>query len=44
LRVAAAVERQIGRRMDPRSLFFQTLRQVSAQAESAPVSARRSVQ
>jgi acyl-CoA synthetase (AMP-forming)/AMP-acid ligase II len=44
LRVAAAVERKIGRRMDPRSLFFQTLRQVSAHAESAPVSARRSVQ
>ena len=44
LRVAAAVERKIGRRMDPRSLFFQTLRQVSAHAASAPVSARRSVQ
>jgi acyl-CoA synthetase (AMP-forming)/AMP-acid ligase II/acyl carrier protein len=44
LRVAAAVERKIGRRMDPRSLFFQTLRQVSAHAASAPVSARRSAQ
>lgn len=30
LRVAAAVVRQTGRRMDPRSLFFQTLRQVAA--------------
>lgn len=44
LRVAAAVERNMGRRMDPRSLFFQTLRQVSAQVASAPVYARRSVQ
>jgi acyl-CoA synthetase (AMP-forming)/AMP-acid ligase II/acyl carrier protein len=42
LRVAAAVERKMGRRMDPRSLFFQTLRQVSAHVASAPVSARRS--
>ena len=41
LRVAAAVERKMGRRMDPRSLFFQTLRQVSAHVASAPVSARR---
>jgi hypothetical protein len=30
LRVAAAVERQAGQRMDPRRLFFQTLRQVAA--------------
>src|SRR5581483_744276 len=30
LRVAAAVARQTGLRMDPRSLFFQTLRQVAA--------------
>lgn len=30
LRVAAAVARRTGRRMDPRSLFFQTLRQVAA--------------
>jgi amino acid adenylation domain-containing protein len=30
LRVAAAVGRQTGRRMDPRNLFFQTLRQVAA--------------
>jgi amino acid adenylation domain-containing protein len=44
LRVAAAVERKMGRRMDPRSLFFQTLRQVSAHVASAPVSARRSTQ
>lgn len=44
LRVAAAVERKMGRRMDPRSLFFQTLRQVSAHVVSAPVSARRSAQ
>jgi amino acid adenylation domain-containing protein len=44
LRVAAAVERNMGRRMDPRSLFFQTLRQVSAHVASAPVSARRSAQ
>jgi acyl carrier protein len=44
LRVAAAVERKIGRRMDPRSLFFQTLRQVAAHAASAPISARRSIQ
>jgi amino acid adenylation domain-containing protein len=42
LRVAAAVERKMGRRMDPRSLFFQTLRQVSAHVASAPVSVRRS--
>jgi len=32
LRVAAAVEKQIGWRMDPRMLFFQTLRQVAAHA------------
>lgn len=44
LRVAAAVERKMGRRMDPRSLFFQTLRQVSAHVASAPVSARRGAQ
>jgi acyl-coenzyme A synthetase/AMP-(fatty) acid ligase len=30
LRVAAAVARQTGRRMDPRRLFFQSLRQVAA--------------
>jgi acyl carrier protein len=35
LRVAAAVEREMGRRIDPRSLFFQTLRQVSAHVASA---------
>ena len=44
LRVAAAVERRMGRRMDPRSLFFQTLRQVSANVASAPVSARWTAQ
>ena len=42
LRVAAAVERRIGRRMDPRSLFFQTLRQVAAGVANAPASTRRS--
>jgi amino acid adenylation domain-containing protein len=42
LRVAAAVERKLGRRMDARSLFFQTLRQVCAHVASAPVSERRS--
>jgi amino acid adenylation domain-containing protein len=35
IRVAVALQRQIGWRMDPRSLFFQTLRQVAAQAEAA---------
>jgi acyl-CoA synthetase (AMP-forming)/AMP-acid ligase II/acyl carrier protein len=35
VRVAAALQKQIGWRMDPRSLFFQTLRQVAAQAEAA---------
>ena len=30
LRVAAAVERRIGCRMDPRALFFQSLREVAA--------------
>ena len=44
LRVAAAVERKLGRRMDARSLFFQTLRQVSAHVASAPVCDRRSAQ
>ena len=44
LRVAAAVERKMGRRMDPRSLFFQTLRQVSAHVSNAPHSARGSTQ
>jgi amino acid adenylation domain-containing protein len=44
LRVAAAVERKMGRRMDPRSLFFQTLRQVSANVANAPASDRRSAQ
>jgi amino acid adenylation domain-containing protein len=44
LRVAAAIEHKLGCRMDPRSLFFQTLRQVSAHVASAPHSARRSAQ
>jgi amino acid adenylation domain-containing protein len=44
LRVAAAVERKMGRRMDPRSLFFQTLRQASANVANAPASDRRSAQ
>ena len=35
IRVAVALQRQIGWRMDPRSLFFQTLRQVAAQADAA---------
>jgi acyl-CoA synthetase (AMP-forming)/AMP-acid ligase II len=35
IRVAVALQKQIGWRMDPRSLFFQTLRQVAAQAEAA---------
>lgn len=43
LRVAAAVERRFGRRLDPRSLFFQTLRQVAASIAEEPVSTRRSV-
>jgi acyl carrier protein len=36
LRVAAAVEQRLGWRMDPRALFFQTLRQVAAGAAPAP--------
>ena len=44
LRVAAAVQRKMGRRMDPRSLFFQTLRQVSTHFAGAPVSGQRSAQ
>jgi len=35
IRVAVALDRKIGWRMDPRSLFFQTLRQVAAQAGEA---------
>ncbi|MFT4115712.1 non-ribosomal peptide synthetase [Bradyrhizobium sp.] len=35
VRVAVALQARIGWRMDPRSLFFQTLRQVAAQAEAA---------
>jgi hypothetical protein len=36
------VERKFGRRLDPRSLFFQTLRQVAASVSDGPVSTRRS--
>jgi hypothetical protein len=35
IRVAVALQKKIGWRMDPRVLFFQTLRQVAAQAEAA---------
>jgi len=35
IRVAVALQKQTGWRMDPRSLFFQTLRQVAAQADAA---------
>jgi acyl carrier protein len=35
LRVATAVEKRLGWRMDPRALFFQNLRQVAAAAASA---------
>jgi len=35
IQVAVAFQGQIGWRMDPRSLFFQTLRQVVAQADAA---------
>jgi amino acid adenylation domain-containing protein len=35
IRVAVTLQGQIGWRMDPRSLFFQTLRQVAAQADAA---------
>ena len=42
LRVAAAVERRVGRQLDPRSLFFQTLRQVAASVADGPLSTRRS--
>jgi hypothetical protein len=38
LRVAATVHRRIGRQVDPRALFFQTLRQVAANVASAPLS------
>jgi acyl carrier protein len=33
-RVAAAVQKQLGWRMDPRTLFFQTLRQIAAMADT----------
>jgi acyl carrier protein len=35
VRVAVVLQGQIGWRMDPRSLFFQTLRQVATQADAA---------
>ena len=37
VRVAVALEKQTGWRMNPRVLFFQTLRQVAASAEAAAV-------
>ncbi len=40
LRVAAAVEKQIGCRMDPRTLFFQTLRQVATGVRRDATAAR----
>ena len=39
LRVAAAVERRTGWRMDPRAMFFQTLREIAARAVSAEMGA-----
>ena len=41
LRVAAAVATRSGWRMDPRTLFFQTLGQIAATATSAPERIRR---
>jgi acyl carrier protein len=41
VRVAAAVERQFGRRLDPRSMFFQNLRQIAQSLESSPGTALR---
>jgi amino acid adenylation domain-containing protein len=41
LRVAAAVERQTGWRMDPRLLFFQNLRQIAAAAQKSAPRARK---
>lgn len=35
LRVVAAIEKQTGWRMDPRTLFFQTLRQIAAAASAS---------
>ena len=37
LRVAKMLEKQTGHRMDPRSLFFQNLRQVAAVIEQGTV-------
>lgn len=41
VRVAAAVQRQLGHRLDPRSLFFQNLRQIAQFLDSSPGSAPR---
>jgi glyine---[glycyl-carrier protein] ligase len=35
IRVATALQKRIGWRMDPRNLFFQSLRQIAAQADAA---------
>jgi acyl carrier protein len=35
LRVVAAIEKQTGWRMDPRTLFFQTLRQIAASGSAS---------
>jgi len=40
LRVAAAIERRTGWRMDPRAMFFQTLREIAAGALGAEMGAR----
>jgi hypothetical protein len=37
VRAAAAIEKQTGRRMPPRSLFFQTLRQIAAALPPAEI-------
>jgi acyl carrier protein len=39
LRVALALEKETGYRVDPRSLFFNTLRQVAAQIANKTVEA-----
>ena len=41
VRVASAVQRQLGRRLDPRSLFFQNLRQIAQSLAISPDSALR---
>ena len=40
LRVAAAIERRTGWRMDPRAMFYQTLREIAAGALGAEMGAR----